>query len=137
MGDTTSLIRPAAVLTVDPARRILHELAMRDVSRGGCWNATPGLWQRFAEDEDEAEAGADRLIGTVATVYGPPAQLEITIFRATVTAFGLDHGWTVERLCDDALQHAGLTLAACPRADLVAPPLPDPYRREHSRASGL
>ena len=46
-----------------------------------------------------------------------------------VTDRGQAQGWTVDRLCDDARQHAGLTLATCPRAELVAPPRPDPFRR--------
>jgi hypothetical protein len=33
----------------------------------------------------------------------------------------------VDRLCDDALSWIGLTLATCPRADLTAPPAPDPF----------
>jgi hypothetical protein len=31
---------------------------------------------------------------------------------------------TVQSLCDEALQHGGLTLDTCPRADLKPPPLP-------------
>jgi len=42
----------------------------------------------------------------------------------SMTAYGLREGWTTDSLCDDAFQHAGLTLASCPRAALAAPPSP-------------
>jgi hypothetical protein len=48
----------------------------------------------------------------------------ITIYRATITRFGHQHGWTVETLCDEAHGFGGLTLAGCPRVDLAPPPRP-------------
>jgi hypothetical protein len=56
--------------------------------------------------------------------YGTPTRYEITIYRATITTFGTVHGWTVESLCDEALDFGNLTLANCPRADLKPPPKP-------------
>jgi hypothetical protein len=49
----------------------------------------------------------------------------VTIFRASITASGLEKSWTVDRLCDDALKYAGLTLEECPRATMW--PLPPPF----------
>ena len=51
-------------------------------------------------------------------MYDSPHRHEITIYKVTVTEHGLDQGWTVESLCDDALIWAGLTIATCPRAEL-------------------
>lgn len=45
-GDATTVIRPSAVLAAWAARDVVAELEARDVSRGGLWNASPGLWQR-------------------------------------------------------------------------------------------
>jgi hypothetical protein len=135
VADTTRVIRPAAVLPEPAARRVLAELERQDVSRGGVWNATVGVWQRYdrpwgaAGSGEPGGMGAAGLIGTIAAVYGAPSRYEITIYRVTVTDHGLATGWTVEGLVDDALQYGDLTLANCPRADLVAPPAADPFRR--------
>lgn len=105
-------------------------LEEQDVSAGGVWNAAPGLWQRYDKPWDGIGglAGSARLVGTIGTTYGTPTRYEITIYRATVSGHGLETGWTVESLCDDALRFGGLTLAACPRADLTAPPVIDPFK---------
>ena len=130
-GDATTVIRPSAVLGEKAAREVVRELERRDVSRGGVWNASPGLWQRYDLPWNGVPTGPGtaRLVGSIGAVYGTPSKYDITIYRATVTEAGQALGWTVEALCDDALQHAGLTLATCPRAELVAPPRPDPFRR--------
>lgn len=132
MGSETSrVIRPAAVLREIEAKRVSDALLERDVANGGVWNVSPGMWQRYDRpwDGPAGLSGSAQLIGTIAVVYGSPSRFEITIYRVTVTAAGADAGWTVERLCDEALGHAGLTLATCPRAELAAPPTPDPFRR--------
>ena len=130
-GEQTTVIRPSAVLLEGAARMVLAELEYRDVSRGGLWSASSGLWQRFDVPWDGVGGtrGSAKLVGTIAAVYGTPGKYDITIYRVTTTDHGRDIGWDVERLCDEALQHAGLTLASCPRAHLVEPPTPDPFRR--------
>ena len=135
-GDTTTVIRPSAVLGELAARSVVTELERRDVSRGGVWSASPGLWQRYDGPWDGVAGtrGSAQLVGSIAAVYGTPNKYDITIYRVTTTEYGRGCGWTVEDLCDDALQYADLTLATCPRAALVAPPAPDPFRR--SRIDG-
>jgi hypothetical protein len=130
-GETTTVIRPSAVLPERAARAVVQELQRRDVSEGGVWSATAGLWQRYDRpwDGPGGTRGAAQLVGSIAAAYGTPSKYDITIYRVTTTEHGRNVGWTVERLCDDALQHADLTLATCPRADLVTPPNPDPFRR--------
>ncbi len=130
-GETTTVIRPSAVLNERAARSVLSELENRDVSRGGVWSASSGVWQRYDVTWDGVGGtrGSSKLVGTVAAVYGTPGRYDITIYRVTTSEHGRTAGWDVDRLCDDALQFAGLTLATCPRAALVAPPLPDPFRR--------
>lgn len=130
-GDATTVIRPSAVLDERAARAVVAELEYRDVARGGVWSASSGVWQRYdtAWDGVGGTRGSSKLVGTIAAVYGTPSKYDITIYRVTTTEHGRAAGWTVEALCDDALQYAGLTLASCPRAALVAPPTPDPFRR--------
>lgn len=129
-GDATTVLRPSAVLGESAAREVVRELERRDVSQGGPWNASPGLWQRYDQpwDGPQGGPGSAYLVGSIAAVYGTPSKYDITIYRVTTTEKGRAAGWTMESLCDDALQHAGLTLATCPRAALVAPPRPDPFR---------
>jgi hypothetical protein len=130
-GDATTVIRPSAVLGEAAARAVVRELESRDVSRGGVWSASSGVWQRYDVPWNGVGGtrGSAQLVGTIAAVYGTPNKYDITIYRVTITSAGSEAGWTVEALCDDALQYADLTLATCPRAALVAPPAPDPFRR--------
>lgn len=124
------VIRPAAVLGIAEATQILRALERQDVARGGVWSATPGVWQRFDRpwDGEAGSRGAARLVGSIAVVYDAPRRHEITIYRATVTDAGQAAGWDVERLCDDALAWAGLTLGTCPRAELANAAPADPFR---------
>ncbi len=56
---------------------------------------------------------------------GPAVNWNRTV---TVTPAGQERGMTVELLCNDALQVAGLTLAACPRAEVSNMPRTDPFK---------
>ena len=131
MPEQTRVIRPAAILREVEAARLQTVLEDEDVSRGGVWNATPGVWQRYDKPWDGVGgmAGSARLMGTIGVVYGSPSKFEITIYRVTVTSAGAEAGWTVESVCDDALKHVGMTLDVLPRADLADPPAPDPFHR--------
>ncbi|MGN6334370.1 MAG: hypothetical protein ACTHOD_22400 [Motilibacteraceae bacterium] len=130
-GVVTEVIRPAAVLREDLARTVLVELAFRDVRAGGCWESNPTLWRRYDRPWDGPEGpdghGSAGLVGSIQVAYGVPTRYDITLFRATITWFGGEQGWTVESLCDEALGFVGLDLASCPRADLVPPPPPSPW----------
>jgi hypothetical protein len=121
----TEVIRPAAVLSEGAARSILFELTMRDARTGGTWIAQPTSWSLYDKPWTEPLVPGDaRLLGSMHVTYGTPTRYEITVFRATVTAYGTRAGWDVVRLCDSAFAYAGLTLARCPRAQLAAPPKP-------------
>lgn len=130
MPELTTVIRPSAVLAERLARVVLIELEARDVSHGGVWSASTGVWQRYDVpwDGPGGMRGRAQLVGTIGVVYGTPSKHDVTIFRATVTEPGVAAGWTVERLCDEALQFVDLTLATCPRASLP-PVAPDPFKR--------
>lgn len=123
-GVVTEVIRPSAIVPEDSARQVMMELALHDVRTGGHWWSEPTLWKRFDKPWDGADGGAGsaELLGTIQIAYGVPTRYEITIFRATITRVGGQHGMTVNGLCDEALRFGGLSLATCPRADLTAPP---------------
>jgi hypothetical protein len=129
MSDVGVVLRPAAVLPRTEAEKVVEALTALDVGSGGVWNVNPGLWQRYDKPWDGLGGmmGSSQLVGTIGSAYGSPTRYEITLYRVTLTPYGVEHGWTVERLCDDALEHAGLTLANCPRAALTHPPEQDPF----------
>jgi hypothetical protein len=128
--ELTKVLRPAAVVPESSAARIIEQLSTRDVARGGVWNVSTTLWQRYsgAWDGIGGTTGSAVLIGSIAVAYETPVRNHITIYRVTITEGGRDCGWTVEALCDEALGYGGLTLDACPRADLMTPPTRDPFK---------
>jgi hypothetical protein len=137
MSALESVIRPAAVLPEQAAQLILVALNNSDVRRGGVWNTTTTLWQRYDRPWDGAlgSKGSAVLIGSLAVVYGTPTRASITVYRASVSPEAADVGWNTDKLCDEAFGYAGLTLASCPRAALTPPPRRDPFRatsRQHS-----
>lgn len=125
-GDVTEVIRPAAIIPEGSARHVIVELAMHDVRMGGVWWSEPSTWRRYDKQWDSFDGGpgSSVLLGTMQIAYGVPTRFDITLFRATITKFGQDHGLTVVTLCDEALAFGGLSLATCPRADLKPPPRP-------------
>lgn len=134
MPEVTRVIRPAAILREAEAVRLQKVLEDEDVSRGGVWNATAGVWQRYDKRWDGVGglAGSAKLMGTIGVVYGSPSKYEITIYRVTVTSAGAELGWTVESLCDDALKHVGMSLDLLPRAEMPTPPSADPFHKPGS-----
>lgn len=128
--DHERILRPSAVLKSEAAALIVKALERCDVSCDGVWNASTSLWQRYDKPWNgfAGARGTAELVGSIAVVYDSPVRHEITIYKVTLTQPALAVGWTVERLCDDALTWAGLTLASCPRAHLLPPPPPDPFR---------
>lgn len=120
----TEVIRPAAVLSETNARIVLEALRANDLTTGGNWHAEPGCWRLYERSRAGAMTDDDLLLGSIQVAYGMPSRYEITIFRATITLAGSRCGYTVTSLCDEALAFAGISLARCPRIDLVAPPKP-------------
>jgi hypothetical protein len=121
------VIRPAAIVPEHAARRVLVELARRDLTNGGEWQSEPQLWSRYDGPLPEDGSTEPELMGTIHVTYGTPTKYEITLYRVTVTAAGVGDGWTVASLTDEALGFGGLTLAECPRATMNTPPRPYKY----------
>jgi len=125
---SSEVIRPAAVLSDSHARLILAGLAADDVQAGGHWWTRVGVWRRYAGPWSPGADGPGSVIqlGTVSCVYDSPSRYSVTVFRVSLTIFGLHQEWTTQLLCDEAFAYAGLTLASCPRATLM--PVPPPLR---------
>ncbi len=125
---TDRVIRPAAVLPERAAREIMRWLADHDVTRGGCWAHDVSYIKRFSGPFDGVAGmrGSAVLLGSLHITWD---RYSVTIYRVNLTDEGVARGLTVDGLCDEVLRVAGLSLATCPRADLVAAPLPDPFRR--------
>ncbi|MFI5099805.1 MAG: hypothetical protein ACHQE5_04730 [Actinomycetes bacterium] len=133
-GDTgveTRVLRPAAVLDHRVAARLLAELERMDVSLGGLWAASASLWQRYDQpwNGPGGARGTSLLVGSIGVMYDAPARQQITLYRVTLTEAGQALGFTVDKICDDALSWVGMTLAQCPRAELATAPAADPFRR--------
>jgi hypothetical protein len=103
------VVLPAAVAT-----QVTAALAAHDVAQGGVWNAAATLWQRYdrAWDGPNGTHGSAQLMGTIGTLPATPTPDQITIFRSMVTPQGRALGWSEASLCDDALAHAGESLAS-------------------------
>ena len=134
MQEIGVVLRPAAVLPRFAAEKVVESLSNLDVASGGVWVVNPGLWQRYDKPWDglAGMTGSSKLIGTIGSAYGSPTRYEITLYRVTITPHGVESGWTIESLCDDALAHADLSLANCPRANLAQPPEQDPFKHPYN-----
>ncbi len=126
--DLHRVIRPAAVLPERAAREILAWLQTHDVSAGGCWSSAVGSIQRYSGpfDGPSGMRGSAVLLGSVHITWDT---YEATIYRVSITDEGASRGLTVDRLCNEVLAVADLTLDSCPRANLHDAPTPDPFRR--------
>jgi hypothetical protein len=119
----TQVIRPSVILPVDLAHALRSELSARDARAEGHWIATPSLWERYDRPWASPDAPGDaKLLGSMSVIYDSPARYQITIYRAVITIHGHDQGWSVNRLCDEALGFIGECIDTCPRADLRPPP---------------
>lgn len=123
------VIRPSAVLSEASAASVLRALNDQDVSRGGVWNATSSVWQRYdrAWNGLGGMRGTAQLVGSVAVIYDSPVRHQITIYKVTITSYGASKGVTVDGLVDEALRAAGLSLTNCPRVEMPEPPPADPF----------
>ena len=125
--DLERVIRPAAVIPERAMRDVLAWLRRQDVTLGGVWSVGVGSVQRYSGpfDGPSGMRGTAVLLGSLHMTWDA---YEATIYRVGITEAGARRGLTVERLCDEVLAAADLTLASCPRADLPSP-APDPFRR--------
>jgi hypothetical protein len=110
---------------------VVRELERRDVSSGGVWNASPGLWQRYDVPwNGNPHRARHRAAGRQASgaVYGTPSKYDITIYRVVTTEHGrgrLDGRVALRRRAAVRRPEPGHLPAR--RAGVAADP--DPFRR--------
>jgi hypothetical protein len=122
------VIRPAAVIPEAAARAILNGMSVTSVYTDGVWLAEPSRWIRYDQPWTRPlEQGRTNRLGIIRVAYGMPTKYEITMFQISVTPAGQAIGIDPEELADEVLRFGGLTLAACPRAQLTEPPKPFRY----------
>ncbi|MCU1602395.1 MAG: hypothetical protein JWO22_3104 [Frankiales bacterium] len=126
MEDEVLVLRPSAVLPAWVAADVISSLEAHDVSCGGVWCASIGLWQRYDRPWDGhwGFKGRAQVVGSIGAVYGTPTRYDITIYRVTLTEHGRAEGWTHDALVNDALRYGRVTLAQLPRARSSEPPPP-------------
>ena len=105
-------------------------MALETIIRPSAILSAAGLWHRYDRSWNgpSGSRGTAQLAGSIAVIYESPVRNQITIYKVMITDAGSREGLTVDSLCDEALAHAGLTLASCPRITMTGPPLTDPFQ---------
>ncbi len=124
-----SQVRPALVLPERETRALLDAATNADVARGGRFSAGPAGIQVWSGPFNGPGGGhGDSIhLGSVDWSYDTPVRHYVTIYRAMVTAAGVDHGETTHTILGAVLSLVGLT-AEGTRLALAQPPRQDPFR---------
>ena len=128
-----SHVRPALVLPERETRELLAEARRLDVSAGGLYSAGPAgvqIWDR-PFDGPGGTHGEARHLGSVDWSYDTPVKHYVTIYRAMVTAAGVECGETTASILGRVLALTGLAIEG-DRLQLAVAPARDPFRG-HSR----
>lgn len=134
------VIRPGAVIDDRSARKIADWLALVDVGKGGHWVAGANVWQRFDQpwNGEGGMRGTAQHVGSIFITFNAPASYYVTLHRVTITEAGGLQGWTVDKLANEVLQFADLTLETCPRDESLSVVMRDPFKKkwnaEHNQA---
>ena len=126
------VIRPGAVIDDRAARKITDWLALVDVSKGGHWVAGATVWQRFDQpwNGEGGMRGTAEHVGSIFVTYNAPIHYYVTLHRVTISEAGAKQGWTVDKLADEVLRFADLTLETCPRDETLSTVKPDPFKKQ-------
>lgn len=124
-----SHVRPALVLPERETRDLLEAARLQDVSRSGCFSAGPAgiqVWSRPFDGPGGTRGSACHL-GSVDWIYDTPTKHYATVYRAMVTAHGVDVGETTTSILARVLALTGLPLDGS-RVQMPVPPARDPFR---------
>jgi hypothetical protein len=124
-----SHIRPGLVLTEHEARQLLTVARRCDVGCGGCFAAGPAgvqVWDRAFDGTGGSHGNALHL-GSVDWTYNTPVRHYVTIYRAMVTAAGVQANETTGSMLARVLALAGVEVERA-HLTLAAPPARDPFR---------
>lgn len=125
----SSHVRPALVLAEGEARDLLERAARQDVASGGRFSAGPAGLQVWSGpfDGPNGSRGSSVHLGSVDWAYDTPVRHYATIYRAMVTAAGVEAGETTETILRAVLQLAEIRMDGS-HVTMPAPPPRDPFR---------
>jgi hypothetical protein len=122
-------VRPALVLAEQDARKLLDAARNHEVTRGGHFACSPAGVQVWDGPWDGADhPGAATHLGSVDWSYDTPVKHYVTIYRAMVTAAGVERGVSTETVLKAVLDLTGIPLDGA-RVTMAIPPPRDPFRR--------
>jgi cation transporter-like permease len=126
----SSHVRPALVLPERETRDLLEAAARHDVARGGCFSAGPAGVQVWSHgfDGPGGSPGTALHLGSVDWSYDTPVRHYVTIYRAMVTAAGVERNETTSSVLQSVLSLTGIPLEG-QRVQMAQAPARDPFRR--------
>jgi hypothetical protein len=126
----SSHVRPALVLAERETRELLEMAARYDVSTGGRFAAGPAGIQVWSGpfDGPNGSHGTAVHLGSVDWSYDTPVRHYATVYRAMVTAQGVEAGHTTTTILKAVLDLTGISMDGS-SITMPAPPPRDPFRR--------
>ena len=125
----SSHVRPALVLAERESRQLLEAAKNHDVARGGRFSAGPACIQVWDRPWDgEGDPGTATHLGSVDWSYDTPVRHYVTIYRAMVTAAGIENGASTLSVLQAVMSLTGIDVDGA-RITMPSPPARDPFRR--------
>lgn len=126
----SSHVRPALVLAERETRDLLDLATRYDVSKGGRFAAGPAGIQVWSGpfDGPNGTHGSAVHLGSIDWSYDTPVRHYATVYRAMVTAAGVDAGHTTTSILKSVLDLADIPMDGT-SVTMPAPPARDPFRR--------
>ena len=128
-GDGRSDREPPVSVAEQDARRLLDAARGHEVTRGGRFSCSPAGVQVWDGPWESADHPGDAThLGSVDWSYDTPVKHYVTIYRAMVTAAGVECGVSTETVLKAVLDLTGIPLDGA-RVTMAIPPPRDPFRR--------
>ena len=126
----SSHVRPALVLAERETRDLLDLATRYDVSKGGRFAAGPAGIQVWSGpfDGPNGTHGTAVHLGSIDWSYDTPVRHYATVYRAMVTAAGVEAGETTTSILRSVLDLAQIPMDGT-SVTMPAPPARDPFRR--------
>jgi hypothetical protein len=126
----SSHVRPALVLAERETRDLLDMASRYDVSKGGRFSAGPAGIQVWSGpfDGPNGSHGTAVHLGSIDWSYDTPVRHYATVYRAMVTAAGVEAGETTSSILKSVLDLAQIPMDGT-SVTMPAPPARDPFRR--------
>ena len=126
----SSHVRPALVLAERESRQLTDAAKLQDVVHGGRFSAGPACIQVWDHpwDGTDGDPGTAVHLGSVDWSYDTPVRHYVTIYRAMVTAAGVDAGESTLSMLQAVMSLTGIDVDDN-RITMPSAPARDPFRR--------